>query len=309
MRSARLVPVILVLVLLGTAPPIASTASASTFPGANGKIAFQRDTGIPAIYVMDADGSNPHRIAASGADTPAPSWSADGRRLVYVAVKRGRTGIFVSDARGRHRKQLTKSDSTGGEPTWSPDGTKIAFTRYGDSADIWVMNANGKHPVNLTKTADVDEDEPTWSPDGTKIAFTSLSHTPTDDIVIRIEVMNADGTDIRPLTSAGSVSSPSWSPDGSRIAYQVTIGDVVAQIYVMDADGSNPVDLTGGQGVFFAPSWSPDGTKIVFHTARHDNAFDSQIWVMDADGTNQVALTDELRTIDRHASWQPIPAG
>ena len=290
---------------VGGALPVQPVA-ASAFPGTNGKIAFARDTGTPAIYVMNADGSKPHQIAPSGADAPTPSWSADGKHLVYVAVQGTNAEIFVTDARGKRRQQLTKNKLTDGAPTWSPDGTQIVFTRYGKNLDLWVMDADGSHQRNLTNTPAADEDEATWSPDGTQILFTS---DPNDGSgPSEIFAMSADGSGAHALTTNGGASSASWAPDGTKIAYQAPAGADLPHIFVMNADGSNPVNLTGTEDIFFSPSWSPDGTRILFHTARLDSALDSQIYVMEADGSNPTALTEQPGTIDRHPSWQPIPA-
>jgi Tol biopolymer transport system component len=305
--TTRLVRVIAaVAVLLGSGlPAIAAPAHAASFPGRNGKIVFARDTGTPAVYVMNADGSNPKLLARSGSDAAAPSWSADGSKIVFVANKGRSDDIFVTDRRGKHTRQLTKNRFNEGSPTWSPNGRKIAFTRFGDNVDIYVMDANGKHLVNLTHTPGVDEDKPTWSPDGTKIAFTRQVQGPGINFA-QIAVMNADGSGVHNLTTVGSNDSPNWSPDGTKLAYEATIDDQTTKIYVMNADGSHPVNVTGPTGVAFAPWWSPDGTKILFATARGASALDSQIYVMNADGSHQRALTNLDGVIDRHPSWQPI---
>ena len=88
-------------------------------------------------------------------------------------------------------------------PAWSPDGTKIAFVsdRDGDT-EIYVMNADGSHPTNLTNTSAEDR-TPAWSPDGTKIAFVS-----SRDGSAGIYVMNADGSN--PTRLVGNINDDFW---------------------------------------------------------------------------------------------------
>ena len=281
-------------------------ASAGSFPGGNGKIAFARDTGTPAIWIMNADGTHAKRIAASGTDAPAPSWSADGSKLAFVGSPGGGSEIVVSDARGKHVKRLTKNKVTDGGPSWSPDGTQIAFTHFDDNGpDIWVMDADGKHQVDLTSTPDIDEDQPAWSPDGKTIAFTSQATGPGIHPV-EIAAISADGTGRRTLVPNAAAGNPVWSPDGTKLAYDDTVDDHNPAIYVVNADGSNPVAITDGSTPVFAPWWSPDGTKILFTTNNQSSFAASQIWVMNADGSGQKQLTNVDGAIDRHPSWQPV---
>ena len=84
-----------------------------------------------------------------------------------------------------------------------------------------------------------------------------------------IFVMNADGSNLTILTCnvVTGDSDPSWSPDGSKIAF-TSFRDGNAEIHVMNADGSDPINLTNNPAWDYAPAWSPDGTRIAFASFR-----------------------------------------
>jgi len=103
------------------------------------------------------------------------------------------------------------------------------------------------------------------------------------DTQYEIYVMNADGSDLRRLTTnPGYDLWLTWSPDGRRIAFS-SDRDGNTDLYAMDPDGSNLARLTTGPGRESAPSWSPGGERIVY-MAKEDGPW--QIWIMDADGTD-----------------------
>ena len=136
----------------------------------------------------------------------------------------------------------------------------------------------------------------------TKIAFTS-----SRDGNLEIYVMDGDGSDQRRLTvNPAEDRYPSWSPDGKKIAFVSNRNNVKKdhrQIWVIDADGKNPIRLTDGL-VDVYPDWSPDGTKIVYDAHVHPDEHDvapAGITVMDADGNNKRLLTHE----GAHPTWSP----
>jgi dipeptidyl aminopeptidase/acylaminoacyl peptidase len=209
-------------------------------------------------------------------------------------VAAGTNGLAIVDPRfggsGAIRMPRTGSDS---DPAWSPDGTAIAFTssRSG-TKDIWVMDGDGGNRQELTFTIAVDSD-PAWSPDGQRIAFES-NRAGNDT---EIWVMLRDGrSQARLTTAAGFDGDPSWSPDGVKIAFTST-RDGNREIYVMDADGGNPLRLTTDlvviqpetNGIDQNPAWSPDGTRIYFDSNRTG---DFEIYSMRADGSDVRRLTD-----------------
>lgn len=112
---------------------------------------------------------------------------------------------------------------------------------------------------------------PSWSPDGRRIAFYSER-----DGNAEIYVMNADGSDVRRLTtSAADEGYPGWSPDGTNISFD-SDRDGNFEIYAMDADGSRVRRLTNHPARDVSASWSPDGSHIAFMSDR-DGGFDVHV--------------------------------
>ena len=282
---------------------VAPSTAAASFPGANGKIAFQTNRdGNYEVYSMNPDGSGQTNLTNNASVDGNPTWSPDGTKIAFASDRDGNYEVYVMNADGSGQTRLTNNASFDYEPTWSPDGTKIAFTSDRDpDGEIFVMNADGSAQVQLTFNGTFD-DEPSWSPDGTKIAY--INQVPGG--VREIFTMNPDGSGQTNLTNNGGFNSgPDWSPDGTKIAYHSGAGfcGPNCEVFTMNADGSAQTNRTNNPASDSHPAWSPDGTKIAFTSNR--DAAGGEIYTMNPDGTGVTRLTNN-GAVDGTAAWQPL---
>ena len=157
---------------------------------------------------------------------------------------------------------------------WGQADGKIAFTSWREGAgDVWIMNADGSAPVNLTQGRHAHCISLSWSPDGTKIAYFAFSADPdsgwADYSVADIWVMDADGGDPQQVaslseTSIGETMSRDlfWAEDGSNIYYYVQYPRYELFVVPLDGSGSSLMDWReAAEIVRRSLDRSPDGTK------------------------------------------------
>ena len=173
---------------------------------------------------------------------------------------------------------------------------KIVFSTFDDppgpDSNIWTMNPDGTGRINVTAGSRSNDATPDWSPDASQIAFVS----DRDDPTFEIYVMNADGGDVRRLTTnAASNGQPMWSPDGKELLFRSDLAGKI-DLYVMNADGSNLRQLTDERGTDWFASWSPDGGTIAFASTRSGA---QALYLMPADGGEPEQITpDDLEAND-----------
>jgi tol-pal system beta propeller repeat protein TolB len=157
------------------------------------------------IWIMRADGNNPHAISFK--DDIDPTWSPDGSKISFASSRRGARQLFMMDSDGSNVEQLTDLSNMGGRSTWSPDGTKIAFYR-GPEGDhnIYIVDVTSKEVTRLTNGG--DNLGPSWSPDGNWIAFTSFRDGNNE-----IYIIHPDGSGLRRLTDS---PTSDWQPRWGR---------------------------------------------------------------------------------------------
>jgi Tol biopolymer transport system component len=186
---------------------------------------YFRAPGFPAsqVALMKPDGWGFRIIADDGVNNGFPSWSPDGKRIVY---KRGRQLVILSLADGKVTP-LTDEAHWYNFPQWSPKGDVIMFTsdRDGDF-ELYTIRPDGSGTRRLTNTPGNDAHS-IWSADGEWIVFSSARMGFKDEMALydgvpqpygEIFAMRADGSDVRQLTdNKWEDASPGWAPDVKAI--------------------------------------------------------------------------------------------
>jgi Tol biopolymer transport system component len=292
---------------------LAASCATGTPPVRNGRIAFTAMAdGHLQIFTANAIGADRLQLTTTG-DNGFPSWSHDGRAIVFSSNRAGAFEIYSMDAGGTNQRPLPITGA--GDkvtPRLSADGTKLAFTVLDATVghpEIWIASGRGADPVRLTYTPPAASG-PTWSllpsfsPDGRRIAYASTRSGST-----QIWVMNADGSNQTQLTrglgaDSPDANAPDWSPDGRRIAFWSGFETRYGEIWTMSADGSDARRLTVQPAPVSSdnPMWSPDGAQILFDTSRSGTP---EIWMMNADGSGQRMLIP-IGVANTRFAWQPV---
>jgi Tol biopolymer transport system component len=186
---------------------------------------FQRAQVQPArLMTVGVDGTGLNPLTTDGANAGMPSWSPDGKQVVFrIATGTKRTLHILDVATGATRKLESGSDFDT-FPTWSPRGDWIAFTsRRDDDYEIYRIRPDSTGLDRLTRSPGNDA-HPSFSPDGEWIAFATARQGFKDEAVQlllsgtfqpygEIAVMRATGSDVRLLTdNSTEEGAAAWIP-------------------------------------------------------------------------------------------------
>jgi Tol biopolymer transport system component len=256
-------------------------------------------SGPRGIYLIPAEGGDSRALIASqpGQAVSSPAFSPDGLRLAYLSCQStgmalgvGDCEVFAADvntatASVASPRRLTAQRSLRRDPpAWTRDGSAVVYARRG--GELWRVAADGTHaPERLDIAGDGNGANPALASSRDRLAFTRAWD---DADIYRFEPGHP------PQLVVGSSfgeEEPRFSGDGQKIVFGSGRSGGVNDIWVADADGANPRQITHGPGVQGSPNWSPDGHRIAFDSRGQDGHY--HIWIIEVDGGVPRQLTTE----------------
>ena len=268
------------------------------------------------IAVVSVAGGAPHRLASGDSFDNYPMWSPDGSRIAFLSDRRlGRPGVawaqeiphlYTMAPDGSAMRDLTPEHRNllHYPPQWSADGEWLAFVtfEYVPGRQVRFINVIRTDGTELRRLA-AAVSGPSWAPNGQRLAFAQA-----DETAVTLVTMEADGSDVRPVTTVepwwqkGSSSSRNplhawietvaWSPGGTKILVRPN-GDQPA--FVADVDLPHRTSV----GVSQAAAWAPDGARLVLLEPTH-------VVTVSADGRRLGTIARWLKSDE---TWHPVNVG
>jgi len=285
------------------------------------EIAFSREeAGIRSIFVKHIASGEERRLTGGDYDCIQPSWSPDGRTVLFVKAKRPRVKLEPGDVFGLFvdgdiwsidlstRKETRLVDNAF-NPEYSPDGKRIAFdASWAGPRRIWAVDERGYNPQQLTSDSSegISHVRARWSPDGMRVVFQNIERTKFDVRVFDL----TNGKSVWVTNDAVQDLNPVWSPSGRYIYFSSYRGGGINIWRVAMSRAGEPVgapqQLTIGAGQDVEIAISRDGKRLAFSILRQN----ADIWRLPVSpqtgkpvGPPQEVITTTRE--DSRGTWSP----
>jgi len=221
-----------------------------------------------AVWVVDAAGGAPRRIAVGDHLNVSPVW-LDARHLLFVSDRDGPRGVYVAEVGPKGPRGEPRAVPGIADPhsiSYSVAAHRLAYSRLTWRRNIWSYPLAPARPTSIRDGRRVTNVHQVIeffdvSPDGRWLVFNGYLRRNRSDLY---KMPVAEGEPV-PLTDTLDLSDPRWSPDGREIAYATS----QQEIMVMPADGGPSVRLTSGH-YDNSQAWRPDGLWLTFTSADRE---------------------------------------
>lgn len=244
------------------------------------------------LWVLPFEGGEARPLTDAVRDTAEdvdPSFSPDGRWVVFEADRPGGTGLWLVPAEGGEPRRITPEglyvdQYTDLQPAWTPDSRQVAYALGGTVYRIEVATGDlSKVPIDPSAGTLLSRlGSPAFSPDGKRLAIGTGA-----DRAFRLSVpagarlweTQLDGGGVRPLTPDGlQAVSPAYSPDGASLAFFAPDSLKRWQLWIRSGDETKARPLTGHEDMATRRvRWTPDGRGLVYSA-------DGRLWRIGLNG-------------------------
>ena len=236
------------------------------------------------IYLMKADGSDVRMVSTGKGRTTCAYFLADGKRIVYASTHEGGDtcpppadrskgyvwpiyatyDIFLATDTGKILKKLTDTKGYDAEATVNWKTGRIVYTSLaGGDLDLWSMKSDGSAKRQLTSLAGYDGGA-VWSRDGKKLVWRAMHPNNPESLATYNTFLARD-----------------------------LVSPMKMEIFIGDADGKNPRQITNFGCASFAPSFTPDGKRILFASNKHKcDTHNFELYLMKLDGSGLEQVTE-----------------
>ena len=270
-------------------------------------------------------------------------WGQADGKIAFTSWREGAGDVWIMNADGSAPVNLTQGRHAHCiSPAWSPDGTKIAYLAFSKDpasvldysiGDVWVMDADGGNPQQMGSLTNPRSNDLIWAEDGSSIYFINYLIGSSEVFVVALDGSGSSLMDWREAAwiVRGSLDNRGRSPDGTKhadVVLQDSEGDAYLSLAIFSSSEwpyereelmnlvedyrKIPLELPQQTGLELepgwfisatpGPTWSPDSMKIAFSADNEQG--DQEVWVVDIDGSNLVNLTEGLG--GDYPAWQPV---
>lgn len=226
------------------------------------------------VWIMRGDGSDKKKITNRGDVTILFGWSYDDTRLLFgtgklepppgMDAKSYVSGyaLWVINLETAKEQRLKDIETIGAK--WVPQKEEISFLAKDES--LWIINSNGRNYRQIIKCCASPD---AFSPNGSEVAYIDIKLEEKNEeahiVSSQVWIKNIETNISHQITHKGISSSPRWFPDGKRILFS-SERDKKHSLWIINSDGSNPVQLQYASFPLGADMVSPDGKHFIIYS-------------------------------------------